>query len=72
MVYSPDEEPLDPALNEQTAGQNNPVHQPWCKLSRIGSLEGFVGGEQGEEERGDGAVDAGISNVRVAVSSIAL
>lgn len=44
----PDKEPIGPALNEQSASQHHPVHQPWCQLSGIGGLEGFVGGEKRE------------------------
>ena len=52
----PDEEPLGPRLNEEYAGEDHPVHQPWCQLGRVGRLEGLVAGEQREEEGCDGAV----------------
>lgn len=53
--HSPDEEPFGPTLNEESAGEDDPVHQPWCQLGGVGGLEGFVGGEEREEEGGDGA-----------------
>lgn len=41
----PAEKPLGPGLNEERAGEDNPVHEPWCKLGWVGCLEGFVAGE---------------------------
>jgi len=55
-VGVPEEEPLGPRLNEEHAGEDNPVHQPWCQLGRVSGLEGLVAGEQREEEGRDGSV----------------
>jgi hypothetical protein len=52
-VHIPDEDEASPGLKEQCAGQDNPVHQPWLQQRRICGLEGFVGGEYGEEEGRD-------------------
>lgn len=54
----PKEEPLGPALNQERAGQDDPVHEPWRQLGGIRGLEGLVAGEEGEEEGCDRAVDA--------------
>lgn len=59
-VSVPHKEPLCPALNEECAGENDPVHQPWCQLGRVGGLEGFVGREEREEERCDRAVSVSV------------
>jgi hypothetical protein len=52
----PDEEPVRPGLNYQEAGEDHPVHQPWRQLGRVRGLQGLVGGEEGKEEGGYGAV----------------
>lgn len=52
----PEEEPFGPRLNQQHAGEHNPVHQPWCELRRVAGLESLVAGEQREEEGCEGAV----------------
>lgn len=59
----PSQEPRGPRLNQQQAGQDSPVHQPWRQLGRVGRLEGLVAGEEREEERGDGAVVALLSGL---------
>ena len=37
-------------LDESEEGEDDPVHEPWRELGGIGSTEGFVGGEDGEED----------------------
>lgn len=56
----PDEEPFGPALNQESAGEDNPIHQPWCQLGRIRSLQGFIRSKEREEEGCDGAVECSI------------
>jgi len=43
------------ALDEQEEGEGGPVHKPWREVGRVGGAEGFVGGEDGEEDGGDRA-----------------
>ena len=38
-----------PRLKQRHARKDNPVHQPWRKLGRVRGAQGFVGGEDGEE-----------------------
>ena len=54
----PHQQPFGPRLNEERAGEDDPVHEPWRELGRIRGLEGLVAGEEGEQERGDGPVAA--------------
>lgn len=54
-AYAPHEYPPNPGLDERHTADNDPVHQPWCQLGGVVGLEGFVGGEDGEEEARDGA-----------------
>ena len=51
----PGDSPADPGLNAEHAGQHDPVHEPWRQLGRVVGLEGFVRGEDGKGERGEGA-----------------
>lgn len=51
----PEQEPPEPTLNQQSAGEDDPVHEPWLKEGRVRRVESLVGGEDGEEEGGYGA-----------------
>lgn len=51
----PGDDEEGPVLNEGEAGDDDPIHQPWCQLGRIGGAEGFVRGEDGEEDGDDGS-----------------
>jgi hypothetical protein len=46
----PEKNPGQPALRQEQAGENDPVHQPWRQLARVVAAQGLVGGEDGEEE----------------------
>lgn len=54
--FIPEDNEGHPGLNQQTAAEDDPVHQPWRQLRRVGRLEGLVGSENGEEEGREGAV----------------
>lgn len=50
----PDENPFSPGLDEERAGEDDPVHEPWRQLGGVGGLECLVRGEEWEEEGCDG------------------
>lgn len=58
----PGENEPGPRLNEGEYRQYDPVHEPWRKLGRVGGTKGFVGGEDGEEERDDGALESNLAH----------
>ena len=43
-----------PGLNQGKAGEDDPVHEPWCQLGRIRGTKGLVGGEDWEEDGDNG------------------
>ena len=57
--HLPAENPLGPRLNQQRAGEHDPVHEPWRQLGGVRRLERLVRGEDWEEDRCDGAVFGG-------------
>ena len=52
----PGEDEVELRFDEEEEREGGPVHQPWRQDCRVGGAEGFVGGEDGEEDGGDGAV----------------
>lgn len=44
-----------PGFEEGEEAEGDPVHEPWGQLGGVGGAEGFVGGEDGEEDREEGA-----------------
>lgn len=51
----PGEQEVGPVVEEGEAGEDDPVHEPGGQLGRVRRAEGFVGGEDGEEDGDDGA-----------------
>lgn len=53
----PVEDEVELGLYEEEEGQGCPVHEPWDQERGVAGAESFVGGEDGEEDGGYGAVD---------------
>ena len=51
----PGDDEEGPVFNEGEAGNDDPIHQPWCQLRWVGGTKGFVRGEDGEQNGDDGA-----------------
>lgn len=52
----PGEDEVESVLNNGEAGEDDKVDQPRGQLSRIGSVQCFVGGEDRKQDRGRDAV----------------
>lgn len=50
VEWEPGDHEEGPVLHEGEAGYDDPVHEPWSQLGGVGGAEGFVGGEDGEED----------------------
>lgn len=44
------EDKVEMRLDKEEDGQDSPVHEPWGQLGGVGGPEGFVGGEDWEED----------------------
>ena len=53
---APEEDKVEPRLDQEAAAEDNPVHEPGRELRRIRRLEGLVRCEYGEEKGRDGAM----------------
>ena len=42
-------------LNHEEEREGCPIHEPWCEVGGVACTDGFVGGENWKEDRGDGA-----------------
>jgi hypothetical protein len=52
----PGEDEVESVLNNGEAREDDKVDQPWGQLSRIRSVQCFVGSEDGKQDRGRDAV----------------
>ena len=66
---NPGEDEVELRFNREEEREGRPVHEPWCEEGGIASADGFVGGENGEEDRCHRARDR-ISVVCVVLLSV--
>ena len=57
----PVEDEVELGLDEEEERERRPVHEPGCQDGGVAGAEGFVGGEDGEEDGGYGAVGVRVS-----------
>lgn len=48
VEWDPGQDKVKGGLEEVDDGEDDPVHEPWCQLARIGCAESLVGGEDWE------------------------
>lgn len=60
----PEEDGASPRLNKEGDGQHDPVHEPWRQQRGVRGVESLVGGEHGEKEGRDGAIEESLVSVR--------